>query len=308
MLKVTAAPDTNAPNIVSISPADGDKGVARDANIVITFSEKMNQAATQAAYQSADILPGFVSFSWNAEGTVLTIDPAFDLAYTAIGQAYSFSISNTATDLAGNQLASVSSSFTTFRQLTANLNSIAALDGDVRSDGTVNGCSGVNAFCVGDSGAVGNASYRGFLSFDLSSLPAELQSANIISATLKVYQEGVSGTPYSDLDDCFIFGCDDLLIDHVNYGSSLNDSDFDATVLQALGELSDTTTVEYKTFDVKAAAADDWDNRSSRGDRSQYRLRFAKLTDGDGVFDAAEFTSGDAASNKPQLQITYLIP
>ena len=122
-------PDTTPPSIVSITPASGATGIAKNADIVITFSEKMNQAATQAAYQSTDLPASGVTFNWNADGTVLTINPNADLAYTAAGKTYSFSLSTTATDVAGNALPATTSSFKTFKQITTTINSTAALDG-----------------------------------------------------------------------------------------------------------------------------------------------------------------------------------
>jgi uncharacterized protein YceK len=55
--------DTTSPTVVSISPPNGAKGVKDDENIIITFSEKMDKAATQAAYQSADLPASEVTFT-----------------------------------------------------------------------------------------------------------------------------------------------------------------------------------------------------------------------------------------------------
>ncbi|MCX7784351.1 MAG: Ig-like domain-containing protein [Meiothermus sp.] len=291
--------DTTPPSIVSITPANLATGVAKDANIVIVFSEKMNQAVTQAAYQSADLPAAAVTFSWNAGGTELTINPNADLEYTGAGKTYAFSLTSTATDLAGNPLAPVNSSFRTFRQINVILESTAALDGWVRSDGTVDTAS--NELRVGDSTAVDNATYRSYLSFDLSALPAELQSANVLSAVLKVHQYDVTGAPYTDLD----VGSSDLILEHVNYGSSLTQTDFDPTVYANLGDLSSSSAPGDKTRPVLSALKNDLENNRTR---SQYRLRFAALTDGDGLADLARIYSGNNAANKPTLGITYLIP
>lgn len=59
----TPEPDTTPPTVVSISPANGATAIESDANIIITFSEGMDQAATEAAYQSADLPTSEVSFS-----------------------------------------------------------------------------------------------------------------------------------------------------------------------------------------------------------------------------------------------------
>lgn len=91
-------PDTTPPSIVSVSPPDGATGVAVDSNLAIGFSEPMNQASVEAAFQSA---LGAVNLHWNAEGTVLTLDPKSDLEG---GKDYSFSIAASAKDRAGNGL------------------------------------------------------------------------------------------------------------------------------------------------------------------------------------------------------------
>ena len=137
-VNIGPAADTTAPSIVSISPANGATGVARTANIVVTFSEKMNQAATQAAYESTDLVRANVTFSWNAAGTVLTINPVTDLSYTSFGKTYLFALTSKATDVAGNALPTTVSNFRTFRQLTTSIESTAALDGVVRSSGGMN--------------------------------------------------------------------------------------------------------------------------------------------------------------------------
>ena len=290
--------DTTPPSVVSITPASGATGVAKDANIVVVFSEKMNQAATQAAYQSTDLPASGVTFSWNAEGTTLTINPNADLAYTAAGKTYAFNLITTATDVVGNALPATASSFKTFRQITTTLSSTAALDGWVRSDGLVETSSELR---VGDSADVSNATYRSYLSFDLSGLPAGLQSANLVSATLSVHQFAVNGTPYTDLD----VGFSDLILEHVDYGAGLSGTDFDPTVYANLSDISSSATAgTYSNAVLSTVKADVGGGRT----RSQYRLRFAKLTDGDGSADLAYMESGDAATNKPRLELTYLIP
>ena len=78
-VSVGAGADTTPPTIISIEPPDGATGVEFEENIVITFSEKMDQVATQNAFQSD--ISSELTFNWNAEGTVLTIDPAGGFVY-----------------------------------------------------------------------------------------------------------------------------------------------------------------------------------------------------------------------------------
>lgn len=148
-----------------------------------------------------------------------------------------------------------------------------------------------------------NTAYRGFLSFDLSSLPAALQSTNVLSANLRIFQLEVFGNPYTDL----AVGSSGLILDHVDYGSSLTFTDFDPTVFSTLGDISSTFATGSKNRAVVSALKADL---SANRTRSQYRLRFAKLTNGNGKRDSVLLETGDSTddSRKPLLQITYLIP
>lgn len=132
----------------------------------------MNQTATQLAYQSSDLPASGATSSWNAAGTAMTIDPNVDLLYTSTGKTYTFGLTTTATDIAGNALTAGSSSFKTSRQITVCITSTPVLDGWVRPDGLVD----TSELRIGDSGDVRNATYRSCLRFDLNCLPAGLTS------------------------------------------------------------------------------------------------------------------------------------
>lgn len=295
--------DTTPPAIVSVTPNNGAIGVAKDAKIVIVFSEAMNEQATELAYQSAD-MPS-VTFNWSNNDTTLEIDPVADLDYTSTGKLYSFKLKNTATDVAGNALTAFTSSFTTYHELTRTFKSVAALDGDVRGDGNV--ATAGSEIEVGDSGSADNAQYKGFLSFDLSPLETDGLTipGRITSAQLRVYQEIGSGSPYTDLR----LGGKHLLGAHVNYGPALNAGDFNTPILHDLGELSVNDTVEYKLVpDVLESVREDWTNRAGRGSRSQFMFFFPKATDGDGDHDASHLVSGENATTSPELKVTFLVP
>ena len=105
-----AQPDTTPPTVLSVTPSNGARGVAKDVSIVVAFSEPMDQQKTEAAYESTALPATAVTFSWSADKTQLTIDPTNDLSY-ASGSAttleptkYSFAINTSAADLAGNPL------------------------------------------------------------------------------------------------------------------------------------------------------------------------------------------------------------
>jgi hypothetical protein len=277
--------------------------VNKNVKIVIDFSEAMNRQATELAYQSTD-MPA-VTFTWSNNDTRLEIDPVGDLQYTSTGKVYNFKLTNTATDLAGNKLTTVNSSFTTFRELTRTLKSLAALDGRVRGDGTVD--TNDNEAWVGDSSGAANAQYKGFLSFNLSPLETDglTVAGRITSATLRAYQTGTTGTPYNDLS----LGGKYVIAAHVAYGAALNAADFNTPILHDLGQISANSLSEYK--DVQNAVEsvrDDWTNRTSRDNRSQYMLYFTQATDGDGNLDIAKFASRDNTSNHPELEVKFLVP
>ncbi|AZI44840.1 hypothetical protein EHF33_18130 (plasmid) [Deinococcus psychrotolerans] len=294
-------PDTTAPTIVSITPADGAIGVSKEANIVVTFSEKMNQAATQAAYQSTELPASGVVFSWNADSTVLTINPDQDLAYSGgAAKIYAFKLTGSATDSAGNAMLPRSSSFKTFRMLEYDAYSTATLDGWVRGDNVVNTVS--DKLRVGDgNGGENNTAYRSFISFDLSGLPATQQG--IESAMILIEQTSIEGNPYTDLS----IGANALMLDHVNYGAALTGAAFNTTSLSAIDEpMKQSKITNYALWVGSAVQADVSAGRT----RSQYRLSFPKLTDGDGNADSTYLNSGNNndLSNRPVLTVFYLMP
>src|SRR5690606_14578313 len=108
------------------------------------FSRAMDPASTEAAFQSSDIPPAEVTFSWNGAGDVLTIDPDGDLAYATGTDAgavtanqYTFTLEASATDSEGVALAMpVTSSFFTLREITETFGTEQSLTGNVRSDGS----------------------------------------------------------------------------------------------------------------------------------------------------------------------------
>lgn len=72
--------------------------------------------------------------------------------------------------------------------------------------------------------------------------------------------------------------------------------------------LSDSAANNWKKATVTAAVQQDWQHRSERGDRSQFRIKFQAENSGFGPKVWAKFASGDAANHQPMLTITYLAP
>lgn len=294
---VVGSVDTTAPTLLGVTPADGATGVSGDAPIVLTFSEPMKKTETQAAYASSSIgiRPNEVTFAWNPDATVLTIKPNAALTYAAgtdpaatAALTYSFSLSESATDLAGNKLTPRNSSFKTLRRITARIQGDPLQDGDVDGSAVGNGSLSISV----------STTSRGFLGFSLSSLPNTLQPQSLSTATLRVNAQ------YP-----MVFSTEQIELEHVLYGASLTASAATVQALRNLGYLVQETPVEnaWKNADVLVAVKDDLTNRSARGNRSQYRLR---CTGCSVIFFAAEAasSSGDAQFKVPELVLEYLLP
>ena len=101
--------DVAPPTVQGISPGDIATDVPINSAVAVTFSEAMNQSATEGAFSIDPSVAG--AFSWNPAGTILTFTPTANLAYTTV---YGVGISIAATDMATNPLAAAfASSFTT---------------------------------------------------------------------------------------------------------------------------------------------------------------------------------------------------
>lgn len=129
----------------------------------------------------------------------------------------------------------------------------------------------------------------GLCSFDLPAIPA---GAEILSATLRAYQESAP----SNFDDNGT-----IVADHLVYGFLDEDDDDSPALSSAFGTLSTNPTVEYKTLEVAAQVRADIE--ASRF-RSQFRLRFTHFAELGGTVTF----SGPAGPNPPQLVIVYHNP
>jgi hypothetical protein len=235
---------------------------------------------------------------------VLTIQPNDPIPYsyqvdTAL--SYTFSVSGAAKDAAGNSLALFSSSFSTLRAFYTECFGIANLDGYVDTSG--------QAF-TGLSPRVGdlrdNAGVRAFFSFDLS---ACLPAGRIVKdAVFNVYKDVGIGSPYT---------LGSVSLEHVNYGDSLDAADYNTPVLADLGIFdSSSTPVRERVYTdvtadaVTAAVQDDLANRATRGNRSQFRLRFPVATNNNNNEEWVLY--GDTESGgrdfAPFIQVNFLIP
>jgi methionine-rich copper-binding protein CopC len=97
--------DTTAPTLTSSIPSNGASSIAVNADIKLTFSEKMDAASVTV---TSDPNSDLGEASWNAEANTVTFDPPANLE---VSSAYTLSISGK--DVAGNALAATSVQFTT---------------------------------------------------------------------------------------------------------------------------------------------------------------------------------------------------
>jgi hypothetical protein len=294
----TPAPVNATPFVVSISPADGVNGVARNADIVVTFSEPMDRASAQAALNPSTGNCG--AFSWNGDDTQMTFDPCADFAY---GTEVSVVVYDSAADTLGlGMMDDFESAFLVLRQSTIKLWSQDAYDGYVYGPGV---------FVFGDK-AVADGQYfsvstwtRGFLSFDLDDLPEDL--VEIQSAMVAVKQTSHDAGAYGNATG-------KLLVEGVSYGTlTTGDWNLPGTITCGfclIPVLGTDAADGWKTTEVAGYVRSDWENRMALDYNSQFRLRFAKdCGDGSCSNVGASFVAGMGNGVvRPYLSITYTHP
>lgn len=291
------------PTIIDVFPDNGANGVDGETSIVIIFSVPMNQAATEAAYQSEGIPSSGVTFSWNDAGTELTVIPDEPLEYdsgpdpeTVEARRYSYFVSSIAEDLEGNQLGKTAEfSFSVLRQIEVAFAAVQDrnLTGNWRSDGTYAGANAECArnttnICVGDAGD--NDRYQGFITFDLSTLPTTM--SRISEASLNLQVTGGAGNPFGQLGR--------LMLDHTRF----NQIGVGAFTGQPLGTVGPVPTQgagvgTLLSLPVLDAVASDAESRAL----SQYRLRFEAATDNDENQDIFR-----SSWTTQRLNVKYLTP
>jgi hypothetical protein len=309
---ITPEPGVNeAPFVMEASPADQQNRVARDVAIKVTFSERMDEASTQAAFSINPAVTG--QFSWDSKGRVMTFTPDSNFDYNTNVE---WQVAGSAQDADGLAMGQdYASSFWLLRQKTITLYSQPDRDGFVYAPPVAaidkvitEGFNGHNSLKVGSW-------YRGFLSFDLSKLPAE--TVEITSAELSIHQRAHHPQAYTAETGS-------LWVVSVPY-IDLDVGDYSAAPLQLCGQvcvpssflLSSSAADGWKTTDLTYFVQRDWEN--SKGNigglqnpggnprLSQYRLQFQNENKGAGPDAWAEFHSGEAGSTSgPRLQVTFV--
>lgn len=297
--------DTTPPAVVSISPADGSTGARADAEVVIVFSEPMDQLSVQNSLDTSDL--GGVTFAWSNGGATLTITPDNPLEYAegtgndpaqTDAKQYTVILGTGATDEAGNPIeAGAQTIFTTLKSMTTTLGRVNALTGAGTPTGVTT--DGDDFLYVGDDDLEGTASaYRGYITVDLSALPST--TVEVASATLKGYQLHENADPYGVLGNGT-----GLLLEHASFtlGSAAADNAaFNSEPLSAVGVFANTGDTDL-SIDVTAQVRDDVTNRVARSDRSQYRLRFATFTNLDATANYVLISRDELT-----LDVVYLAP
>jgi hypothetical protein len=294
------AVDSTPPTVLTSTPADGARGVASDARIEVEFSEPMDTRATEGAYVSRDLPARDVSFSWGDGDSVLSIEPKDPLSVASgthlaeiDAREYRIQLAAGASDRAGNPLAPFELTFAVVRGLTQVISASADrnLSGNWRSDDRygVEVCEEVDAtICVGDSLAEGSPTYRGFTSFDLSSLPADRHAVS--SATLSLVVSASYNLPFLALGP--------LRLEHVRF-DGIGMPSFEQDARAALGTLGTQGNVgDTLSADVSSAVRADSTER-----RTQFRLRFERDRIEDGLPNVILFDLADA-----RLSVTSLVP
>lgn len=314
----SAAPHTLAPAVVSSSPAAAATGVVQQPSIAITFNEAVDKVSAQTAFQIVSPVSARGGlFGWSGDGLTMTYTPPAALAYGTVVQ---WQLTTALQCLGGISLAAqVDRSFTVIREGAATLYGVSGLDGYIWNDLGVYQGTGI---FVGDG--TSNNYERGFLAFDLSAIPASATA--VTAATLNAYQYYVpTASPYAALGG-------NLLAQSVDYGTSLTAADFETPVLTYDGlrcsllcnplcrkvcsfgtwddqvTLSSSAALGWKSVDVTGKVERDRAVRATRGNRSQFRLKFPTNTNLDGVYNAVGIYAGEAATNRPYLSVTYLYP
>jgi hypothetical protein len=265
--------DTTPPRVVSISPANGSAGVRADEPVVIAFSEPMDRGSVEGSLATASL--GDVTLAWNDAGDSLTIVPDEPLEYgLGVAIQYHVIVGGGARDLAGNPLGEgVQASFTTLRRVETDLDLDLGLTGHVIDDGSV-----VQGPVTGAGDDASNRAYRMLVTVDLGKLPEG--AVEIAEATLY-------GSYLYSVGDPFGLAAR-LQLEHVSY-DALDLEAFFSTPHAHLGPVCCELEQPGIRAGITAALEEDRLHRVARGDRSQYRLRFDALTNGDGVADLAAF-------------------
>jgi hypothetical protein len=291
-----ATDDTTVPTypaVLEVTPVDGAVGVLTTAPIIIRFSRAMDTASVHAAFSSDDFVLADTGVVWNAANDTLTISGSGILEYAEGGSPeevtaneYSFALATTATDADGNPLQeALAVTFATARHILAAPPLVEEHTGTVGSVGTYVSDAVLQA---GDHES-GAGNFHGLMTFDLTEVPDDILA--VTQATISMRQAGVAGDPFGTLGS--------LYFEHVSFGELTADAINTSHLSFVDNDLPNE--VSYNVPAVEAVE-NDLENRVARQNRSQFRLRFSSINNGDDVADLLQIIA-----DSPTLDLRYLI-
>jgi len=144
---------------------------------------------------------------------------------------------------------------------------------------------------------------RGFLSFNL---PSPKDGYDLLEANLHIYQFAAEGNempntyPIYDMPNGSVeLPC---ILEHLDYGSYLDITDFFVEPINGVGLLSDSAVVGWRVVNVIESVENDLEFSRVY---TQYRIRMLMNSDDDPFLDALGFWSGDSEENKPYIEYIY---
>ncbi len=298
--------DHEPPRIVSTLPANGETGVHRDAKITVTFSEPMNDSATQLAYRSTDLPPDQVTLLWSNRNTELVILPKELLGYAAVSDPaadakhFSFTIAGTASDVAGNTMGDERTFvFTTLRHVEHQL---SALDQswqiihegesgeDYSMDKAEKACPYPTAkVYAGDRDDDGSLAF--VAGFDLSLLPGGIETWKRVTLRAEMTVAGLN--PYGRLGN---------LLAHRITGADTARLAFNVPIVETLGTFNTFATNAEPSLEVTDAIELDYANRTQTP-LSTILFRFEESDDSDNHAAQARASCGSIV-----LDLDYWAP
>jgi hypothetical protein len=288
------------PTLVSTAPTDGEVVGGLDGSIALTFAANtsMDEASLKTAFRYLSPA-GHAVADANCFFEKCTITTSVPFAER---QTVEWELSTDAVDSSGVGIAeTIAGSFKTGRLAVLKLPADPALDGSVTDAGMVDK-SGTKL----NVGRSGGAAVRSLLSFDLATLPANMVAFS--KATLQLNHEPVGGAP-ADLGF--------LLVYSVDYGTSLAASAFD-TPIHTYKTCNLLLECTMQAFDagLSPSAGNLWTapvgdlvqrDLGEKAARSQMRIAFKEDTTKTST-GTETFTSANAATNRPTLEVEYWEP
>ncbi|MBI3170357.1 MAG: DNRLRE domain-containing protein [Chloroflexi bacterium] len=297
------------PSVTSIVRADPNPTVAANVNFTVTFSESVTGVDADDFQLVTSGVSGALVSGVTGMGSVytVTVSRGSGSGTIRLDLTDNDSILNAALEPLGgvgvdNGDFTQGESYTIPVVQTLSLGSAGTTDGWVLESSETSGVGGTlnynsNTFNLGDDKS--NKQYVTILSFDTSTLP---DTANILSVTLKIKQNGITGTnPFTTHGN--------LMADIKSsfFGSNVNLAvdDFQAPAgVASAGSFGNTPTDNWYS-----AALNNGFVEVNLNSTTQFRIYFELDDDNDKIADYMKFYSGNASTaNRPQLIIQYYVP